>query len=141
MGFQKGHKMVPGSEKGWFKKGTHFNLGRKHTPEHIEKNRLAQTGRKQSKETIAKRIKQQTGEKHWNWKGGDVNYVALHAWVSRWKGKPSKCEMCGTENAKKYEWANIDHKYRRVLEDYIRVCTSCHRKFDVENNDYKIYGK
>ena len=42
--------------------------------------------------------------------------------------------MCGTETAKKFEWANIDHKYRRVLEDFIRMCTSCHRKYDYENN-------
>lgn len=72
------------------------------------------------------------GEKNYLWKGENVgySYSGLHLWVSRWKGKPSLCEFCGTITAKKYEWANIDHKYRRVLEDYIRMCTPCHRKYD-----------
>lgn len=74
------------------------------------------------------------GEKNAMWKGDKVGYHCMHDWVERWKGKPKKCEMCGTETAKKFEWANIDHKYRRVLEDYIRLCTSCHRNYDYKNN-------
>lgn len=61
---------------------------------------------------------------------GQAGYRAIHLWVEIWKGKPSKCESCGTESAKRFEWANIDHKYRRVLDDYIRMCTKCHRKYD-----------
>ncbi len=64
------------------------------------------------------------------WKGDNAKKSAMHVWVNTWKGKPRKCENCGTETAKKFEWANVDHKYRRVLEDYIRMCTSCHRKYD-----------
>jgi len=71
------------------------------------------------------------------WKGDKVSYTALHMWVSRWKGKPMKCEMCGAEGRKRYDWANIDHKYRRVLEDYIRLCVPCHAKYDYENNNKK----
>lgn len=77
------------------------------------------------------------GKKSSMWKGDKVGYGALHLWVSRWKGKPNMCEMCGTEKARKYEWANIDHKYRRVLEDYIRMCTKCHRNYDKK---YEIKG-
>ena len=66
---------------------------------------------------------------------GEAGYRAVHLWVQKWKGIPKKCESCGTEKAKKYEWANIDHKYCRVLEDYIRMCTSCHRKYDYNNFD------
>jgi hypothetical protein len=58
----------------------------------------------------------------------------MHVWVARWKVKPSLCEHCGTTKSKKYEWANIDHKYRRVLDDYIRLCTSCHRNYDYQNH-------
>ena len=72
------------------------------------------------------------GNKSYLWKGDKVSYFALHHWVKRWKGRIEKCEICGTETAKKYEWANIDHKYRRVLDDYIRVCTPCHRNYDKE---------
>jgi len=41
-----------------------------------------------------------------------------------------KCELCGTEDAKKYEWANKDHKYFRNTNDWMRVCTKCHRNYD-----------
>lgn len=71
------------------------------------------------------------------WKGDKVSYSGLHQWLNRQLGKPKKCEECGTIEKRKYEWANIDHKYRRNLEDYIRMCTSCHRKYDMKNNNYK----
>lgn len=74
------------------------------------------------------------GKNHINWKGDNVGKHAVHSWIDRWKGKPNKCENCGTEKAKKFEWANIDHKYRRVLDDYVRMCTSCHRKYDYKNH-------
>jgi hypothetical protein len=79
-------------------------------------------------------------EKAWskNWKGEKVSYVGLHAWIRRKKGTPRKCELCGTIKAKKYEWANIDHKYKRDVNDYFRCCTSCHRTYDMEKNGYKI---
>ena len=41
-----------------------------------------------------------------------------------------RCDNCGSIDAKKYEWANIDHKYNRILDDYIQMCTTCHRKYD-----------
>lgn len=78
--------------------------------------------------------KDMSEEKAPNWAGEEVGYHGVHKWIARWKGKPKMCEMCGSTSKRKYEWANIDHKYRRVLEDYIRLCTSCHRKYDYENN-------
>jgi uncharacterized protein with PIN domain len=74
------------------------------------------------------------GDKHPKWRGDKVGKTAVHRWIERWKGKPKECARCGITTAKKYEWANIDHKYRRVMEDYIRMCTSCHRKYDYENH-------
>jgi hypothetical protein len=73
-------------------------------------------------------------EKAWRktWKGEKVSYVGLHQWVRRKKGAPKKCEFCRTTKAKKFEWANIDHRYRRDIEDYIRLCTSCHRFYDLK---------
>lgn len=71
-------------------------------------------------------------EKNSKWKGDNTGKSAIHIWVSRRKGKPSKCEKCGCTNAMKYHWANVDHKYRRVLEDYIRLCVNCHRIYDIK---------
>lgn len=70
------------------------------------------------------------GEKNWNWKGDDVGYQALHAWVRKHKGVPKLCEHCGTVERRKYEWANVSKQYKRDLNDWVRLCTPCHRKFD-----------
>lgn len=72
----------------------------------------------------------QKGSNNPLWAGDEVSYSALHEWVRKWKGTPKKCEMCGTETASMYEWANIDHQYRRVLDDFIRLCRKCHYHYD-----------
>lgn len=71
------------------------------------------------------------------WKGSEAGYHAMHLWVKKWKGTPDTCEKCGkTYKSKQIHWANIDHKYRRILDDYIRLCAKCHREYD----DY-TFGK
>jgi hypothetical protein len=73
-------------------------------------------------------------EKHPQWKGKNAGYGSFHQWVNRWKPKTNTCEMCGEEKSgHKMHWANIDHKYRRVLDDYIRLCSKCHGIFDKEH--------
>ncbi len=71
-----------------------------------------------------------TEEKHWSWKGDKVGKAALHNWVERHKGKPRMCETCGTSSAKQYDWANISQEYKRDLSDFMRLCRSCHAKYD-----------
>lgn len=72
-------------------------------------------------------------EQHPEWKGDDAGYIAIHSWVSRWKGRPDTCEKCGKSGlgGRFIQWANIDHKYNRVLDDYIRMCAKCHYAYDV----------
>ncbi len=99
------------------------------------------TGKKHSKEWKlemslkhkGKNLNGLTNKEHPQWKGGEANYRSIHAWVTRWKGKSELCEGCGKDGLKGKEihWANIDHKYRRVLEDYIRLCRSCHLNYDL----------
>ena len=63
-----------------------------------------------------------------------MGYGGVHDWVRANKGKPQVCEHCGKiKKEGKIEWANTDHKYKRKLEDYISLCTSCHRKYDKKN--------
>ena len=73
-----------------------------------------------------------TGEENHLWKGNDVGYRAIHEWVIREKGKPDKCEHCGLGSAdnKRLVWANKSHHYLRDVNDWIRLCYLCHRKFD-----------
>ena len=77
------------------------------------------------------------GEASGNWKGENAKYRAIHQWVSKWKGSPTTCEKCGRTNLTKQQihWANIDHRYRRVLDDYIRLCAKCHKKYDKKRRE------
>jgi len=135
-------------------RGRKRETGWKHTEEAKRKMSLAQKGRIVSDEAkkkiseghIGKKASDETKRKmsiahgfednHRNWLGDEVGYSGVHRWIVKWKGKPSVCEICGTTTAKRYDWANINHTYRRVLEDYIRLCTSCHRKYDILNNNF-----
>jgi hypothetical protein len=76
--------------------------------------------------------------KSWAWKGDKAKYSAIHTWVREQLGKPQECKICGNILAKKFEWINVNHKYQRNLDDYIRMCTSCHRKYDIKNNNYLV---
>jgi len=71
-----------------------------------------------------------TNNHHHTWKGDDVSYSALHAWVRRKLGKPSLCDECKTRDSKQFEWANISGEYKRNLSDWKRLCSKCHRNFD-----------
>jgi hypothetical protein len=80
--------------------------------------------------SIAK-ISKYTEEKGLDWKGDKAGRSAMHKWVEKWKGRPKYCEDCGLDDPNKiYHWSNVDHRYRRILEDYIRRCPKCHIKYD-----------
>lgn len=79
------------------------------------------------------------GSKHRLWKGEDAGIKPKHAWVKRHKGKAKECTQCDkTSETHQIDWANIDHKYKRNLDDYIELCRSCHRLYDIANNNYKL---
>jgi hypothetical protein len=102
------------------------NRGRIKTIEEIEKNRLSQLKRKAF------------GKKSSSWKGNLASYASIHIWVARHLGYKKECCICHTTKNTIYDWANIDHKYKRNLKYYIRLCRKCHEKFDkVFNNKYK----
>lgn len=71
------------------------------------------------------------GQIPWNWKGDSVGYKCLHDWVKKRLGKPENCcnPQCGHKSSI-FEWANKSGKYKRDIKDWIRLCRSCHRKFD-----------
>jgi hypothetical protein len=95
-----------------------------------DKLRQANLGKKQSESTKIKKARAVSGNKNGGWKGEDVGYIALHKWIARHRGKPSFCESCKTSESKGFEWANISGEYKRDLDDYERLCLSCHRKKD-----------
>ena len=73
--------------------------------------------------------------KHAQWAGDSVGYRGLHIWVRKHLGNPDTCEFCGKSGLKGHaiHWANKDHSYKRNLGDWLRLCSRCHKKYDLEN--------
>lgn len=74
----------------------------------------------------------QNGNKHWNWQGDSISYKGLHLWVHKTLGSSSRCEHCGfqSNSNRKIHWANKSHQYKRETSDWLRLCVSCHKKYD-----------
>ena len=107
-------------------------LGHGWPKKYYKKQSLAQKNRFKNNHqwNEGKHWKHLQGKNHGQWKGNKVGIKALHRWVINHKGRPKQCDQCQTTNKKVYDWANKDHKYKRDLSDYIRLCRSCHRKYD-----------
>lgn len=137
--------------------------GRKQSSEEIEKRRiklkgrifteewkrkigLAQIGRKRSESTKLKMsLSAKREELSRNWVGDSVKYNGLHAWIRRQLGDPETCEFCKKSGltGKKIHWANKSHEYKRDINDWIRLCATCHYKYDNRSSNIKrnLYGR
>ena len=69
-------------------------------------------------------------ENHFAWKGKEASYSAIHKWVSTNFKKNKECFNCGGDKPR-LEWANISRYYKRDISDWIVLCSSCHKYFDV----------
>jgi hypothetical protein len=125
------------------RRGTHFKFPHPFTKEHLEKLRISHLGKsnpnkgkkglwKHTEEWKLEQGKRMKDEKHFAWKGNKVSYRCLHLWIQRKLGKAQKCVVCGKlkTTPKSVGWANIDHKYKRNLTDWISLCVSCHAIYD-----------
>lgn len=68
-----------------------------------------------------------------------TSYSQCHYRVRKLRGTPKKCEVCGSITAKKYEWANLSGNYEDI-NDYKRMCTSCHCKHDGKIKNIKHFA-
>lgn len=59
-------------------------------------------------------------------------YRKVHRWIVKEKGKPSVCDFCLSTAKHWYEWSNKSQKYLFDLDDWQRLCRSCHQKYDYE---------
>ena len=78
------------------------------------------------------------GEKGWfkkgdNYKGDDITKDTLHWRIEQKYGKPEECEICGTKEAKQYQWSNVSGKYKEDKSDWQRLCIKCHHRYDWEH--------
>lgn len=104
------------------------------------------TGKKHSQESRLKMSKAKAGvyfdSNNPNWKGNNISYVGIHAWLYRKFGKATKCEnkkcFYPRTNAhgdillkpKSFQWANKSGEYLRDIGDWMQLCTSCHKRHD-----------
>lgn len=74
--------------------------------------------------------KNHKGEDSPHWKGGKVGYHGIHKWLTRIFGRRKECEHCG--KAGRLHWAKLkDKEYERKRENFIELCSSCHKKYDM----------
>jgi len=109
--------------------GKHWTL----SAETRKKMSKAQKGKRHpwiTEQLTGTKIPSNSNELHPDWKGDEVSYRNLHRWVERKRGKPQKCEHCGTSEKRRYHWANKSRKYKRDLDDWFRLCIPCHKKYD-----------
>jgi len=78
----------------------------------------------------------QWGDKNSSWKGDDAGYQAMHRRLYSQFGKPRICGVCGTTDAKCYDYANLTGQYEDP-DDYLPMCRSCHWKFDRTIENFK----
>lgn len=88
--------------------------------------------KKHPREGFQKGHRTNVGEKSPHWKGDKVGYAALHDWIVRCLGQPDACSHCLKSGlkGKQIHWANKSQQYRRDLNDWIRLCARCHKKYD-----------
>lgn len=94
-----------------------------------------------TKNKMSKKLKGKTIEnRHGMWKGDSVGLSALHKWVYRRLGQPNKCEICETSEGN-FNWHNISHEYKRDLDDWIRVCITCHNNLHKKKQRKYLYAE
>lgn len=83
------------------------------------------------------KARNQDGDNNQNWKGENASYSAFHARIKKMKGMPQKCEACSTDDPlKTYDWASLTGEYQNP-NDYMRMCRSCHWKYDQKHLNLK----
>lgn len=63
-------------------------------------------------------------------KGTLTEYRTLHRRIQTKLGRPLRCDNCGSTDKTRYAWANISGEYSEDLDDWVRLCYSCHQLID-----------
>lgn len=120
-----------------FQKGHTLNRGRKMPPRtDAHRRKISEAKKGIPRPDMVDRCKalseKQRKEKSPHWKGDGVSYNGLHKWVVNNFGRPGTCEHCGKDglSGRSINWANVSGNYTRERDDWIRLCKSCHTKFD-----------
>jgi len=107
--------------------------GKHHTQATKDLISKANTGKKRTKKQIKQMsirllAREMKGINHPLWKGDNVGYTQLHAWIRTYYPKPKLCEIC--KKKPPYDLANISGEYKRDINDFRWLCRKCHMKSD-----------
>jgi len=139
-GFQKGHSMYKGCEKGWIKRGQklseetkkRMSLARKGKPQPWHK------GIKHTTEWRKHMSDLMRGENHWNWQGGKEtanNVVRKSLEYKLWREGVFErdnytCRECG----KIQGWDKLNKRHIDIQADHIKSFTKYPElRFDIDN--------
>lgn len=73
---------------------------------------------------------QARSERHWNWRGEEAGYKAIHEWLRRNFTKTGVCEECGIEAMTQWSFLKHPEKHTRERSDYRELCPKCHAWMD-----------
>ena len=66
-----------------------------------------------------------------HWKGDNAGKGTKHVFLTKHYGKPTHCDFCKVKDLWT-DWAlKRNREYSHNREDYLRLCRSCHRKYDM----------
>jgi hypothetical protein len=66
-----------------------------------------------------------------NFKDGRAKYSSVHKWVVRWFGRADLCENKNcNKKSKTFDWACITGVYEKDINNFKKLCRSCHVKLD-----------
>lgn len=69
---------------------------------------------------------------------GYNKYANLHQKLVRIYGNAPCCVFCDGSKSSNFEWANATGTYNDMLENYLPLCVSCHRKFDYSEKQREL---
>ena len=84
-------------------------------------------------------LKGRKQEKSPNWKGDLIGKSQVHRWLDTMFGKPRTCvnPNCPKKSST-FDWCLITGKqYLRRRENFLRMCRSCHRRYDMTEEKKK----
>lgn len=144
----RGRKLSEEAKRKIGKSSKGRNVGKKCTPEQIERMRQRMLGvgnpmygirytEEQKEKKRQSCIGINRGDKNGMWKGDSVGRAKLHEWVRKHLPEPDLCEIC--HKVPPYDLANTTSVYNRDLSNWAYYCRRCHMISDDRIYNLKQY--
>lgn len=129
---QKGEKMSEEQKKKI--SVTHKSFGSNHWTKRLEvRKKISKSNKGQTAWNKGLPAPWAKRENNHGWKGDDIGYPGVHTWLRDNFKKGGICKECGRTGLRghKIHWANISKTHKRDIKDWVELCVSCHKKYDL----------